>query len=289
MPFSRRLRWAGILLGGVAALAMVVGVIGWLVGRAKLTRAYDPPAGLTSVPRDSATLAEGEHLVRIYGCRGCHGENLGGGIVADVPPGRFVASNLTRGRGGVGTMYQIADWDHAIRSGLRPDHTPLIPVMPYRVLGHLGDADAAALIAYVQQVPAVDNSLPSSTVRLPGYLLVAVANRESLFGRHTRPPVEAPAQGTAAYGAYLVATICSDCHGERLQGGQYPEPGSPPGPPLSAAAFWSEADLATALRTGVAPGGRHLSEWMPVWRLQYLTDSEIHSLYLFLPTVRTPH
>ena len=52
------------------------------------------------------------------------------------------------------------------------------------------------------------------------------------------------------------------------------------------AAHWSQPEFGAAVRTGIAPGGRHLSAWMPSQRLQYLTDEEIQALYAYLRTLQ---
>jgi mono/diheme cytochrome c family protein len=283
---ARAFKWISVGLGGLFALLGVAALAFYLIGHARLNRWYELPQGLTEVPHDSATLARGEHLLRIHGCQGCHGDSLGGQLFLDIPPGRFVAPNLTSGRGGVGQTWQVEDWDHAIRYGLRPDHISLILVMPYRLFNHLSDVDAAALIAYVKSQPAVDNQLPASRVRLPGYALVTLSDMKDIRGRLSRPPAVSPPPGTAAYGAYLASTICVECHGENLQGGKHPAPDAPPGPSLVPASYWPPAAFAATVRTGIAPDGRQLSEWMPAPRLKYLTDDEIQSLQAYLRTLQ---
>ncbi len=241
---------------------------------------------LTSLAIDSASVARGEHVARINGCHGCHGAKLGGAVVADMPLGRFVASNLTSGRGGIGAAYRDEDWDRAIRFGVRPDHRAIIPVMPYRMFNHFSDTDAAELIAYLRKLPPVDNVLPSTTVRIPGYIVVGTGAMNKLFGDLSRPPRTSPPEGTPVYGAYLASTICAECHGANLRGGQHPAPDAPPGPSLVPASYWSQQQFVTTVRTGIAPGSRKLSEWMPSKRLNYLTDPEIQSVYQYIQTLQ---
>ena len=281
---SRGLKWIGLSLGGLLGLLVAGGLLFLVIGWTRLRRVFVPPPGLTAVPADSTTLARGEHLLRIYGCQECHGADLGGRAFLDIPIAHIVAPNLTRGHGGIGAAYRDADWDHAIRFGVRPDHTSLVPVMPYRLFNHLSDVDAAALIAYVERVPPVDHLLPSTTVRVPGYVMVGLADRKRFFGDRSQPPAVAPPAGTAAYGAYLVSTICADCHGAQLQGGRHPAPDAPPGPSLVPAAYLPESTFAATVRTGIAPGNRKLNPWMPAARLQYLTDDELQALYAYLQT-----
>lgn len=283
---TRTLKWIGISLGGLLALLGVAAVVFVMVGRARLSRRYEAPPGLTAVPHDPASVARGEHIVRIHGCHECHGEALSGRVFLDIPPGRFVAPNLTSGRGGIGKSYHDDDWDHAIRYGVRPDHSSLVPVMPYRLFNHLSDTDAAALIGYLKGLPAIDNQLPPTRIRVPGYVMVSLADMQKFRGLLSRPPTAPPPSGTAAYGAYLASTICVECHGERLQGGKHPAPDAPPAPGLAAAAYWSQPEFVAAVRTGIAPGGRKLSDWMPSQRLQYLTDEEIQALRAYLQTLQ---
>lgn len=281
---SRGLKWIGLSLGGLIGVLVAAALTFFVIGWTRLRGTFVPPPGLTAVPGDSTTLARGEHLLRIYGCQECHGADLGGRVFLDIPPGHFVAPNLTRGHGGIGVTFHDADWDRAIRFGVRPDHTSLVPVMPYRLFNHLSDADAAALIAYVERVPPVDHLLPATSVHLLGYVVAGLADRKRFFGDRSQPAAAAPAPGTAAYGGYLASTICADCHGAELQGGKHPAPDAPPAPSLVPAAYWPEATFAATVRTGIAPGNRKLSEWMPAKRLQYLTDDELQALYAYLQT-----
>jgi mono/diheme cytochrome c family protein len=282
----KAIKWVGIVLGGLAAVLAIAAAGFFAVGRSRLTRKYDPAPTLTEAAHDSAALARGEHIARIHGCRDCHGKDLGGQVFLDIPPGRFVAPNLTSGRGGVGGRYRDEDWDRAIRQGLRADSSSLINIMPYQLFNHFSDADAGALIAWLKSLPPVDHELPASSVRLPGYVMVSLADMNDFRGRLSRAPAESPPPGTAGYGAYLASTICVECHGKDLRGGKHPAPDAPPGPSLFVAATWSHAEFTTAVRTGVAPGGRKLSPWMPSHRLQYLTDEEIEALWAYLQSLR---
>lgn len=286
MPLPRVLKWISIGLGGLLGLLVVAAFIFALVGHDRLNGTDELSPALAHLQADSAVIARGEHVARIHGCQGCHGETLGGDVVADMPLGRFVASNLTSGHGGIASSYRDEDWDHAIRFGVRPDHRAIVPVMPFRLYNHLSDADAAALIVYLKQLAPIDNALPPTTVRLPGYIVVGIGGMQQLFGHLSQPPRTSPPPGTTAYGAYLASTICADCHGEGLLGGKHPAPDAPPGPSLVAAAYWSQPQFATAVRTGIAPGNRKLSGWMPSPQLKHLTDEETRSLYEYIQTLR---
>ncbi|MET0396280.1 MAG: c-type cytochrome [Longimicrobiaceae bacterium] len=283
------LKRIGIGLGGlVALLALAAGVM-YAMGKSRLGRTYQAPAAtLASVATDPAAVERGRHVMQVHGCQECHGPDLSGKVFLDIPPGLIVAPNLTRGRGGVGARYTDADWDRAIRHGLRRDGRSLLPFMPFRLYNRLGDQDAAALIAYLKTLPPVDHEVPATEVRLPGYAMVTMMGEEGMRGGiDGAPPRKAPPPPgpTAAYGAYLASTVCVECHGERLEGGKHPAPEAPPGPELSHAGGWPFADFARTVRTGVAPGGRRLSEWMPSRFFREMSDTELQAIHAYLRTL----
>ena len=283
------LRRIGIGLGGLLGLLVIAAGVMYAMGRSRLGRTYEVPAAtLASVPVNPAAVERGRHLMQVHGCQECHGQDLSGKVFLDIPPGLIVAPNLTRGRGGVGARYTDAEWDRAIRHGLRRDGRTLLPFMPFRLYNRLGDEDAAALIAYLKALPPVDPEGPATEVRLPGYAMVTMMGDEGLRGGiDGAPPRKAPPPPgpTAAYGAYLTSTVCVECHGERLEGGEHPAPEAPPGPELSHAGGWPFADFARTVRTGVAPGGRVLSEWMPSRFFREMTDTELQAIQAYLRTL----
>lgn len=283
------LRRIGIGLGGLVALLVVAAGVMYAMGKSKLGRTYDAPTTvLTSVAVDPAAVERGRHVMQIHACQECHGQDLAGKVFLDIPPGLLVAPNLTRGRGGVGSRYTDADWDRAVRHGLRPDGKSILPFMPYGLYNRLGDEDAAALIAYLKTLPPVDRALPETQVRFPGYAMAAMMDGGTLRGGvdPAKPRKAPPPPGpTAAYGAYLASTACVECHGERLEGGQHPAPEAPPGPELSHAGGWPFADFARTVRTGVAPGGRRLNEWMPSRYFREMSDTELQAIQAYLRTL----
>jgi mono/diheme cytochrome c family protein len=277
----RALKWIGIGLGGLVGLIVAAVVVLFLLGRAKLERTYELP-DTAVLPVSSSPVDYGRHVMRIHGCADCHGEDLGGKVFLDIPPGLIMAPNLTSGRGGVTTGYTDADWDHAIRYGLRPDGSWMLPFMPYRLFNRLSDEDAAALIAYLKSVPRVDRELSPTTLRLPGYLMVGTFDVDELLPDRAGPEGGAPEPGpTAAYGRYLASTTCVECHGQDLRGGKHPAPQAPPGPSLVSAGSWSLEEFARAVREGITPT-RRLTPWMPVKAFSDLTDVEVAALHRYL-------
>lgn len=292
-------RWAkriGITVVGLAVVlgAAVAGVFGFTSSR--MHRHYEITPEPVAVPTDAASVTRGRHIVEaVTKCIDCHGDDLGGKVFIDDPMmGRLSASNLTRGRGGVGTRYTNVDYVRAIRHGVRPDGTPLL-FMPSQEFTNLSDEDLGAVLAYVRSLPAVDHELPPNRIKLLPRVLLVTRKLDLLpveLIDHTPHPRTAPPVGpTAAYGRYLAEVGgCFGCHGKKLHGG--PIPGSPPDWPPAAdltpageLARWSEADFAKALSTGVRPDGRQLNPVMPWPYTARLTPDEVRALWEYLRTV----
>jgi mono/diheme cytochrome c family protein len=284
---------------GVAllALAAIAATTVFALSQARLTHAYVLPAEKVTIPTQTTAIDRGHHLAVISGCIDCHGQNLSGRVFFEnAMIGRFVAPNLTKGKGGSGGRFSDEDWVHAIRHGVRPDGKPLL-VMPSKQYNALSDADLGALIAYLKTIAPVDNELPSSAVSPIGRALMLamkdlpLLSAERIDHNAARPP--APGIGvTVEYGKYL-AVRCTGCHGENLSGGKIP--GTPPDwPPAlnltpypgAALAHWSEAQFVSALRTGVTPRGNQFdTKYMPWKVLGQMTEDEMKALWLYLKSL----
>lgn len=287
----RVLKWIGIVV--VAAIVLLVATVYALSWRS-LNESYEVPAEPEiAVAADSATIARGEHLFNATAtCAECHGLDAGGRLMAEEGPfASLVAPNLTRGRGSVTADFTPADWERAIRHGVRRDGTSLV-IMPSEVFAYLSDEDAAAIVAYLRQAPPVDRESPPVRLSVLGRALVASGQFPVLVAAKT-PRVEHVASvtpdTTAAYGAYL-ANIggCRGCHGLQLSGGNViGPPGTPPASNLTPAGIsrYSLEDFARALRQGRRPDGTELSTFMP-WKIYAgLTDDEVTALWAYLQTV----
>jgi len=98
--------------------------------------------------------------------------------------------------------------------------------------------------------------------------------------------IEAPPAGpTAEYGEYLVNfSLCQDCHGTNLMGGD-PEGFGPAGPPLPpVVASWSAEEFISTIRTGIASGGHTLDNEQMPWATYSatFTDDELLAIYEYL-------
>ncbi len=281
-------RRVGVGVTALLVLLLLVAGAGALVGSRALARTYSITPTTLAVPTDSASVARGAHLAGIYGCMDCHGADLSGRVMVDEAPFRVVASNLTPA--GVGGAYTATDWDRAIRHGVRPDGTALF-IMPSSAYHAISDAEAAALIAYLRALPAVESDLPATEWRLPGRLLAA-GPIDLAAGVHPEPtPATSPApDSTVEYGGYVANMMCAHCHGADLRGGQDADPNAPFAPDLRAAGAWPAEQFHRVLTTGITPDGRQMNpEQMPWTATARMTPAEREGIRRYLASLtRTP-
>jgi mono/diheme cytochrome c family protein len=221
-------RWAARIVGALVMLLVVaVGVV-YAASERRFRKHFEVPAHPITVPTDSAGVARGEHVATIRGCTACHGVGLVGHVEVEDPMlGRLAGPNLTNG--GRGAALTDADWERAVRHGVRRDGAPLL-IMPAFEHTGMSDEDLGALIAYIRSLPASPNAPPPSRAGpvIRGLFaagMVLLLSAEQID--HTKPhPDRVVAEPTAAYGNYL-SGMCKGCHGPQLSGGKIP--GGPPG------------------------------------------------------------
>jgi mono/diheme cytochrome c family protein len=284
---KRILRWIGFLLVAIGAVSVVIVVVS---SNREVDARIAPLAPPTVLGH--ASLERGKHVfTSVSSCAVCHGADGGGGpFIADASMALY-APNLTKGPGGVGVAYSDADYDRAIRRGVRPDGTRLI-IMPSWAYAAFSDDDAASVIAYIRSLAPVDRVTPRLKLGPIGRVLVATHKLPIDATRlvdEGLPPSPPPAGVSSEYGQYLARVSgCMGCHGTRLSGGHLL--GSPDDPPASnitpnGIGTWSLADFTRTLRTGKDPAGRELNPFMP-WRTAgQMTDDELAAIYIFLKTV----
>lgn len=281
----RLLKWALRILGGLATLILLAAVAVYALSARKLA-SRDLPEVTALPPADSAMAARGPRLVRVLGCTGCHGSDLGGSVMVESPVfGRLVAPNLTQTR----ERFSDDDFVRVLRHGLRPDGTPLTPAMPSQAFTHLSDRDLAAILAYVRSQPAVPDSLPSTRLALPlramlvaGVLELSPDLIEAGERPETRPGVDDP----EALGRYLASATCVECHGADLRGNER----FIVTPDLAIVAGYTPERLREFFRTGIAIGGRELPTMSRIARGRYagFTDGEVEALYAYLSRLGEP-
>jgi hypothetical protein len=274
------------IVGGLVGLVLVVVLGATVVSGMRLGKHYDVTGKAVPLPTDSASLVRGKALATLYGRTGCHTPNLGGQQLIDAFPfAKLATSNLTRGEGGIAGRYGDADWDRAIRHGVKLDGTPLF-LMPSHAFNRMSDDEFGRLLAYVKSAAPVDRTPAPRVIYPVARMLHTFGIGEPLVPAeridHTTQRDPQPAPGaTLAYGEYMVGA-CKFCHGENLGG----EAGAPPSPPIgpnSVVSRWTEAQFMQTMRTGVTPEGRKLRpEYMPWQAVGTLHDDELRALYMAL-------
>jgi mono/diheme cytochrome c family protein len=84
------------------------------------------------------------------GCVGCHGPTLSGGKIPGAPPDWKPAANITPE--GIGHYTEEA-FITALRTGRRPDGSPIDSLMPWRLTKQMTDVELRAVYAYLRTVP----------------------------------------------------------------------------------------------------------------------------------------
>jgi mono/diheme cytochrome c family protein len=256
--------------------------------------ADDPLAGvdLDALALTRAT-ARGWHLIESrVSCDGCHGADFGGLAIVDVPiVGRWIAPNITEGKGSVTLGYTASNWDHAVRHGLRRDGRS--SSMPALDFVNLADRELSDIAAYIRSRPPVYKD-PGRVKFGPVFTFLIATDSNAISASvidHEKahaiePPESAP---TVEYGEHLVQ-VCRGCHGEHLSGGKLKgDPNMPIvanlTPHETGLLDWSEADFIRALREGKRKDGTAISEYMPWKAYGQMGDAELRAIYAYLRTV----
>ena len=139
------------------------------------------------------------------------------------------------------------------------------------------DQEVAALIAVIRAAPRVGEAVSGIEWGPIGRFALATGGIPSALDRIEEFRIRQPfdtGPATAA-GRRLAATICSECHGADLTGGQ-PTPDEA-APDLAIAGAYDLAQFTRLLRTGRPPNGRDLGLMREVAEtdLKYLNDAEI--------------
>lgn len=286
------LKWTGIGVGGLVGFLIVLIVVLVVLGTVlRVNKTYDIEVAAVDVPTDAESIARGRHIAESYALRvECHGDKMEGKVIEeDLIFGTFAPPNLTAGLGGVGGKLSDLDYVRAIRHGVGRDGKGLF-IMPSNHYNELSDEDLGAIIAYLKNLPTVDNEVKLKLGPLAK--IISLFEPEFFPARliyHDAVRSPSPAQAiTAEYGEYLTF-MCTLCHGEQLSGGTVPgESDAPKAPNLTLLprAQWSEEDFNKVMRMGVTPSGRQLDpEFMPWDHFSKMTDDELKALWLFLTSL----
>jgi mono/diheme cytochrome c family protein len=246
----------------------------------------------------------GKYVALAADCMSCHtapgGKPFAGGNALKSAFGTLYGPNITADvQTGIGA-WNKAEFERALRSGVRKDGAYLYPAMPYGSYTKMTAADMDDLWTYIHAIPAVSNTVPKNTLPFPLTIRSGVAVWQDLY---FAPGPFKPSAGKSAdwnRGAYLVDALghCSDCHtprnvaqglqmqhrlaGATIEGWYAPDISNDP---LSKLTTWKTDDLAKYLKTGVGPG--NVKTFGPMQEvvhdsLSQLHDSDLKAMAVYL-------
>lgn len=287
-------------VGGAALVLVAVVTVGsgLLMEQRRLARSVEVPVRPLALSTAADARAHGQYLYESRGCAGCHGPSGEGRRFADQGGVLLAGPDITPG--GSTARYTEADWVRAVRHGVAPGGRPL-RVMPSQDYNRLSDPDLAALVVYLQSLPAAGGAPAVLQWPLPVRLLYGFGFIDDAADRidHTQAP-EAPVAAAVSvdYGRYL-ALGCTGCHGAQLQGGPIPggAPDWPAAPALrtearkpvsgDAPVVARYADLVafrSMMQTGRRPDGSAIAV-MPFDAFARYTDVDLQALHLYLQSL----
>jgi mono/diheme cytochrome c family protein len=161
---------------------------------------------------------DGKYLTILGDCAGCHtkagGQPYAGGRAMTSPFGTFYTSNITPDREtGIGS-WTTDDFWQALHEGRGRNRKRLYPAMPYPHFAMYSRADADAMFAYLQRLPAVRNVPPRHEIHFPLSQRWLLAIWNGLYLRESAYVPESSKSAQWNRGAYLVEGPghCGDCH-----------------------------------------------------------------------------
>ena len=278
-----RRRSLGLLVLAIAVFAAAVvvrmvfqpGPTGFAPGDRVALAAYPgpSPAGVPASLASANVVKRGEYLIAAADCAACHtvkGDTpFAGGRAFKLPFGTIFTPNITPDRAtGIGA-WSDAEFVRAVRQGIGRGGERLYPAFPYASYAMLSEPDILAIKAYLFSLKPVRRATKPNTFAFPFNQRWLMAVWSGLFNRtgEFRPVLSQSAAWNR--GAYLVeaAGHCGECHTPRnlMQamnqhdkfGGGVAEGWHAyniSGDPASGLGRWSQAELATYLRTGSSPG-----------------------------------
>lgn len=293
---KRVFKWVGLGLLSIVGVVLLVAAVQIVRFNRAADRDYGVEPLAIEATADSAVLARGRHIAESYGgCTSCHGADLSGTPAEDLGPiGVMSPPNLTRGEGGVGSLYTDGELARAIKHGLRHDGSALL-MMPAQDFNWWPEADLQAVVSLVRSMPPVDVTREPTTVAPLGRILAQFGMLPALPATmldHHAPPEAVPTpEATARYGEYLVRG-CKGCHGDGLSGGRIPgTPSSIPEPANltpheTGLASWTREDFHRLLNTGMRPDGTEVDPFMGTDGTSRLTETEKDAIWAYLQSVQ---
>jgi cytochrome c553 len=268
-------KWAGIGTGAVALVALFAVAYVYIASGQIIARRHPLPSSHIHASTDLQVVALGAHLVRPYGCADCHRPNLQGAYIPDFD---MRSRNLIR----LAQTFSDADFDRAIRKGVRPNGTSVAETMPSDSFQYMPDRDVTAVVSYIRSLKSAGPDIPEPDYDLKARWDILRGTKKMVSAWF---PLQKPALDLGpryARAREMAMSACGECHGTSLEG---QSGGPPPSPPnLTIVASYERADFVKFMRTGKAAGNRELPMMSAVARVRisHLSDAELNALYDYL-------
>ena len=302
---KKTLKWMGIGLGGVVAIAAIFLVYAQIAGVPR----YPHAAPARHVEVTPERVADGRKLAMAM-CTSCHLDpatgRLTGKVSEDAPPvfGVVYSRNITGSKThGVGA-WTDGELAYVIRTGVRPDGEYLPPWMVK--LPQLSDDELDSIIAFLRSDdplvapydhPPAGKSQPSLLTKVLTRLVMKPVPYPE------KPVVAPPRTDRVAYGRYLVQSRdCYGCHSADFKTVNQLEPEKTPGymgggntlvvkgedvltanltaDEKTGIGKWTEAEFSRALRLGIRPNGTVLH--YPMLPHPELDEEQAGAMYTYL-------
>ncbi|MFC0131951.1 alcohol dehydrogenase [Massilia eurypsychrophila] len=289
-----------IVLAALAAAVLLAVIVAW--PREQFVPAASP-AAVASTPEN---IARGAYLAAAGDCMACHtvrgGEKYAGGRAMETPFGELHVPNITSDRDtGIGA-WSADDFWRALHNGKSRDGRLLYPAFPYTNYTKVTRADADAMYAFFQSVPAVKRRNTPHRLNFPYNQQIALAGWRLMYftpGVFEPVPAQSPAWNR---GAYLVEGLghCSACHSPRnaagaieggLGGGLIPTIGWY-APSLTSDAeaglgSWAVPEIVQLLKTGQSPRSTVFGPMAEVVfkSLQHVREPDVAAMAIYLKSL----
>ena len=277
------LKWMGFVVAGLVGVALIGIAYIYFASERELDRQYTLADNAALViPTEAGEIAKGRGIAQLAGCMHCHGDNLAGTVVDDIPNFvRLVAPNIST----VLPTYTDAQLATVLRKGVKPDGRSVL-FMPSEMFRHLSDQDLSRVIAFLRTMPAVNEGVTERTqLRAIGRFIIAKGDFK--LAASSIPSMPAAAGGydtsdTVSRGRYLTMNFCSECHGQNLEGFA---PIS--APPLAVAKGYSPEQFTRLMQQGVGLGDRQFRIMTPTAKARFtrFTPDEIAAVHAYLQTL----
>jgi cytochrome c553 len=277
-------KWTGFVVAGLVGVALLGIAYIYFVSTRELDRHYTVTDNAALViPTDAAEIEAGRRIAQLAGCMHCHGDNLAGTVVDDIPKlVRLVAPNISV----MLPTYSDTQLATMLRKGVKPNGKSVL-FMPSEMFRHLSNEDLARLIVFLRSKPAVAEGITEKTQLRPiGRLIIANGDFKPAARAIESLPAAAggfDANDPVSRGRYLTMNFCSECHAQNLQGVAPIN-----APALVVAKSYSLQQFTRLMQEGVGVGNRQFKLMSETARARFtqFTPDEIAAVHAFLQTLR---